>query len=106
MNGTEKNEINSLPPEYRPLGAWTYFGLNILFSIPIIGQIFLIVFCFSGSNINRRSYARSFFCGFIIALIVALIIFFIVGGTAGITALIAKFNSVSLSGARIALPIM
>ena len=34
----------NVPPEFRPLGAWAYFGLSILFSIPVIGLIFLIVF--------------------------------------------------------------
>ena len=51
----------NIPNEYKPISAWGYFGYNILFSIPIIGFIFLIVFSFDSSNINRRNYARSFF---------------------------------------------
>ena len=27
----------TIPAEYKPLGAWAYFSLNILFSIPIVG---------------------------------------------------------------------
>lgn len=34
----------NIPNEYKPISAWGYFGYNILFSIPIIGFIFLIVF--------------------------------------------------------------
>lgn len=48
--------------KYKPLSPWAYFGYNILFSIPVIGFILLIVFSFSNDNINRRNYARSFFC--------------------------------------------
>ena len=33
----------SIPPYYRPLSPWAYFGYNILFAIPIIGWIFLII---------------------------------------------------------------
>lgn len=66
-----------LPEEYRPLGAWAYFGLQLLFAIPIVGFIFLIVFSFNGSNVNRRSFARSYWCAYLIfgiALLVYLII--------------------------------
>jgi len=60
--------------KYAPLSAWAYFGLSILFSIPIIGTIFLIIFSISPKNINRRSYARSYFCGLILVLIIVGII--------------------------------
>ncbi len=49
----------TLPEQYRPLSAWAYFGLQLLYSVPIVGFIFLIIFSFNGSNINRRSHARS-----------------------------------------------
>lgn len=74
MNSFEKNEIEKLDSKYRPIGAWGYFGYNILFGIPLIGFICLLVFCFSDSNINRRSYARSFFCAALLVLIVVGII--------------------------------
>ena len=79
MTREEKKEIEALPEKYRPVGAWGYFGYSILFALPIIGWIFLIVFAISGKNVNRRSYARSFFCGFILVAIV-LVIVLIVGG--------------------------
>ena len=80
---------SQLPEKYRPLGAWSYFGLSILFSIPIVGFIFLIVFACSPANINRRSYARSFFCVYILAAII-LSVFFIAGGS--LAALSGLFN--------------
>ena len=62
--------------EYRPLGAWAYFGLSILFSIPVIGLIFLIVFSLSSSNINRRNYARSYFIGLFFTFILFAVLYF------------------------------
>lgn len=57
---------------YRPINAWGYLGLSILFAIPVIGLVFLIIFSLNGSNVHRRSYARSYFCGL---LVLALLIF-------------------------------
>ena len=64
----------NLPPQYKPISAWGYFGLGILFAIPIVGLVFLIVFSFNNNNINRRNYARSFFCMLLIAAIVFVIV--------------------------------
>ena len=61
--------------QYKPLSPWAYFGYNLLFSIPVVGFILLIVFSCSNSNINRRNYARSFFCALLIAVII-LVFFF------------------------------
>lgn len=62
------------PSEYRPLGAWAYFGYSVLFSIPLIGLIFNLVYCFSDSNINRRNYARSFWCVYLLVFIVSVVL--------------------------------
>ncbi len=61
--------------KYRPLKPFSYFGYNLLFSLPVIGLIFLIIFSFNDKNINRRNFARSFFCGYAILLIIAVILF-------------------------------
>ena len=47
---------------FRPLSPWAYVGYTILFSIPVIGWLLLIIFTFSSSNINRRCFARSYWC--------------------------------------------
>ncbi len=71
------NSIVNIPLEYKPISAWGYFGYNILFSIPIIGFIFLLVYALGGTrNINLKNYARSFFCiyaiiGIILGVLVA-----------------------------------
>lgn len=70
----------NIPNEYKPISAWGYFGYNILFSIPIIGFIFLIAFSFDSSNINRRNYARSFFIIYLLIAIVFLISILFFGG--------------------------
>ena len=63
-----------IPYRYRPLGAWAYCGYSILFSIPIVGFILLIVFACSDDNINRRNYARSYFCWLLIAAIIFVVL--------------------------------
>ncbi len=70
MNGYYEISESSLPEKYRPLGAWAYFGYTLLFSIPIVGFILLIVFSLSDKNINRRNFARSFWCVLVLAAIV------------------------------------
>lgn len=64
---------NNIPEEYRPLSMWEYFGYNLLYSIPLVGWIFMIIFAFDGSNINRRNFTRSFFVVYIIIAIVFVI---------------------------------
>ena len=69
--------VDDLPEHLRPLSPWSYFGLQILYSIPIVGFIFLIIFSFKKSNINRRNFTRSYWCGLIIAgAILAIILIF------------------------------
>ena len=69
-------ETDRLPPELRPLSPWTYFGLDILYAIPLIGFIFLICHALGSTNVNKRNFARSFFCVYVIALILILILIF------------------------------
>lgn len=69
----------NIPENYRPLSAWSYFWLSVLFSVPVVGFVFLIVFSFSSANIHRRSYARSYWCsllifGVLFAIIAAIIV--------------------------------
>ena len=62
-------ELQHLPAAYRPLSPWSYFGLGILYSLPLVGWIFLIVHAIGSANINRRNYARSYFCVYVLAII-------------------------------------
>ena len=69
MDRYEREKIEELPYEFRPLGAWTYFLLTILYNIPVIGFIMMIIHATDHSNINRRNFARSYLCGLLVAVI-------------------------------------
>ena len=70
--------------DYTPLGAWSYFLYNLLFSIPLVGWIIALVFAVGGTNrINLRNYARCYFCVLLIAVVLAFIIIAIVFGVVG-----------------------
>ena len=81
-------EYNNIPEEYRPISMWGYFGYEILFSIPIVGFICLIVFALGSKNVNKKNFARSYFCYTIIVCLIALVIFAI----AMLTGAIESFN--------------
>lgn len=86
MNSYERDEISKLPYKYHPMNAWSYFGYQILFSIPLIGLVILLICAFNDKNINRRNFARSFFCIYIIIIAVIIII-----ATGGFTAISGIF---------------
>ena len=56
------------------MGPWAYVGWQLLFSIPLVGFILLIVFSFDNSNLNRRNFARSYWCGLLVALGLAVVL--------------------------------
>ena len=69
--------------KYRPLSPWAYFGYQILFAIPVIGIILLIFYSLSDSNINRRNFARSYFCVYVLAIVIFIIGVVFCGGFFG-----------------------
>ena len=76
------SEINNIPEKYRPISMWGYFGYEILFSIPVVGFIFLVVFALGGTkNVNKKNFARSYFCFVIIFVVIAAI--FVATGLVG-----------------------
>ena len=81
VNNQINNQINNIPEEYRPLSMWSYFGYQLLFSIPWVGFIFLLVFALGGAkNINLRNFARSYFCYLILLVIIIAAIVLLIGG--------------------------
>ncbi len=64
-----------LPEVYRPLSPWSYFGLEILYALPVIGWVFLICHALGSRNVNKRNFARSFFCVYVVLLILALALY-------------------------------
>ncbi len=81
MNRTEREEIRNLPEKYKPIGAWGYVGYSILYSIPVLGWLFLLIFAISGGNIARRSFARSYFAKFLIVVIIFVVVILVFGST-------------------------
>lgn len=64
-----------IPESHKPLSPWAYVGYQLLFSIPLVGFILLIVFSLqSDGNINRRNFARSYWCAALIGVVFAVIV--------------------------------
>lgn len=82
---------SNIPEEYRPISMWGYFGYEILFSIPIVGFICLIVFAIGAKNVNKKNFARSYFCYTIIVCLIAIVIFAIMMATGAVSALSETF---------------
>ncbi len=62
----------AIPKAYKPLSPWGYIGWSILFAIPVVGFILLIVMSFSKSNLNRRNFARSYWCALLLVFLLVL----------------------------------
>lgn len=75
--------------ENRPLSPWAYFGLQILYAIPVVGFIFLLIHAIAAGNVNKRNFARSYFCILIIVLVIAGIVL----ATGGVNAIKAFFEN-------------
>ena len=66
---------NVIPAKYKPIGAWGYVLYELLFSIPLVGFIFLLVFSLGGTkNENLKNFARSFLCWLLIFLVIGIIV--------------------------------
>ena len=63
-----------LPEVYRPLSPWSYFGLEILYALPVIGWVFLICHALGSRNVNKRNFARSFFCVYVVVILLAVLL--------------------------------
>ncbi len=70
-----------LPKAYRPLSGWNYFWRSVLYSIPVIGWLFLLIHVFACKNRHGRSYARFHLLVAIVSAIVVVAANFLLGGT-------------------------
>lgn len=71
-----------IPEKYQPISPAKYFWLSVLFTLPVIGFIFLIIFSCSSANINRRNFARSYFIPYIIVFVIFIIVLITGAGAA------------------------
>lgn len=71
-----------IPPEYKPLSPWAYFGWSLLYSIPFVGFVLLIVMSFAPRNKNHKNFTRSYWCGalIVLAMLVVTVLFAILVG--------------------------
>ena len=63
-------------PTEEPVGTGTFFGLMLLFALPVIGQLACIIMCFVPKRKSLRSFARATLIWFVIALILSLLLGF------------------------------
>ena len=77
-------------PEVKLLSPWAYFGLQILFAIPVVGFILLIVFSLDNSNLNRHNFVRSYWCGLVLGLIIAILAFILLATTGAGSAIVSQ----------------
>ncbi|MBQ4444061.1 MAG: hypothetical protein II896_05375 [Clostridia bacterium] len=85
-------DYSNAPGDKSPISPWHYFGLSILYAVPIVGFIVLLINSLSRSNnVNVRNFSRSFFCGLILTLIVFGVLIIVKVATGGIEALTRWF---------------
>lgn len=81
-------QASEIPEKYAPLSGWAYFGLQLLFSIPLVGWIFCFVFAVGGCrNINRRNFARSYFCWLLVIgvlVVLAVVLSLLINGNVSV----------------------
>ena len=95
ISGSVPKSTAAIPAQYKPLSPWGYVGYSILFAIPFVGLIFLIVFSFSSANLNRRSFARSYWCALLIVLIAAIVVSVAAAATGNADKLIQALQSIT-----------
>ena len=88
--------VQQQPAQPKLLGPWAYYGLQLLFSIPLVGFICLIVFSLDDSNLNRRNYARSYWCSLIVSLVIIIALVVLLLATGAGAALISELENISL----------
>lgn len=64
-----ENENN----QYRLLSPWACVGYGILFTLPVIGWILAIVFALNDDNLNRRNFARGYWCMVLVVVILSIV---------------------------------
>ena len=72
--GTNALPVQPAAPAQKLMGPWAYVGWQLLFSIPLVGFILLVILSFDDKNLNRRNFARSYWCALLIGLIVLILL--------------------------------
>lgn len=76
-NSDKYNPYTTPPPadsKYASVGLWSYVGMMIVFSIPIVGFILAIIWAFDTGNISRRNFARAVLVLLVISFVISVIL--------------------------------
>ena len=92
---TPRDRSLEIPAQYKPLRPWGYIGYSLLFAIPVIGFICLIVFSFNSNNLNRRNFARSYWCALLVFLVILIVVSIVAAATGTTDELISALQSIS-----------
>ena len=68
----QSQPTKELPNE--KVGFWEFFGLMLLFAIPVIGFISCIVFMFSPKRKSMKNYARAVFTWMVVRFVTAVLV--------------------------------
>ena len=61
-------------PRFNPLSAWAYAGYLLLYTLVPFGWIAAIIHATNQENINRRNFARGFWCVVLISTAISVVI--------------------------------
>lgn len=61
------------------VSLWVYFGLLLLFSLPVIGWISCIVFSFAPKSKNIKNFARAVLIIMVISILITILLVSVVG---------------------------
>ena len=83
MNEYKEITKEQLPEKFRPLSPWAYFGYSLLFTVPVVGFVFLCIYALGGTrNINLRNWCRSYFCIYVLMIIFVVMVLVFGGASA------------------------
>ena len=60
-------------PQDNAVGTGAFFGLILLFSLPVIGWLVCIILAFSAKNRNIRNFSRAMLIWLVIALVIGIV---------------------------------
>lgn len=80
------------PKEYKPLSPWAYWGLSLLYTVPVVGLVFMIVFSFNKNNIHRRNFTRSYWINLLIAVVLIGVLLAIGVATGTVAEVVSKLQ--------------
>ena len=70
--------VYALVPNTGVVGTGYYFGMMLLFAIPVIGWILCLVTALSNKNQSKKNFAKAMLIWLIIGLILSIAMFFVV----------------------------